>query len=87
MKVATPALAATLLLLAACGGRTSTAEKTADNLEEAADQSDPAAAKVLDNAADAVRETDGTGVPADPNAMAQNALAEAGNAQAAPDGH
>jgi ABC-type glycerol-3-phosphate transport system substrate-binding protein len=81
MKAAIPALAA-LLLLAACGGGQSPAESTADNLEEAAEQSDPAAAEVLDNAADAVRETEGTGVPANPNAMAQNAMAEAGNAQA-----
>ena len=37
---------------------------------------------MLDNAADAVRDSEGTGVPADPNAMAENAIAEAGNAQA-----
>ena len=80
MKAAIPALAA-LCLLAACGGGQSPAETTADNLEEAADQSDPAAAEVLDNAAEAVRETEGTGVPASPDAMAQNAMAAAGNAQ------
>jgi hypothetical protein len=81
MKAVIPALSA-FLLLAACGGGASPAENTADNLEQAADQSDPAAAEVLDNAADAVRETEGTGVPANPDAMAQNAMAEAGNAQA-----
>jgi hypothetical protein len=81
MKAAFSALAA-FTLLAACGGGQSPAESTADNLEQAADQSDPAGAAVLDNAADAVRETEGTGVPANPEAMAQNAMAEAGNAQA-----
>ena len=55
MKAAMPALAA-LLLVSACGGGTSTSEQTADNLQAAADQSDPAAAQVLDNAAEAVRD-------------------------------
>jgi hypothetical protein len=80
MKAAFPTLAA-FALLAACGGGQSPAESTADNLEEAAEQSDPAGAAVLDNAAEAVRETEGTGVPANPEAMAQKAMAEAGNAQ------
>lgn len=82
MKTAIPALAALLLLGACGGGQASPAESAADNLEEAADQSDPAAAEVLDNAAEAVRDTEGTGMTADPEAMAQNALSEAGTAQA-----
>jgi hypothetical protein len=80
MKPVFPVLTAALML-AACGGQNSPAENVAENLEAAADQSDPAAAGVLDNAADAVRETEGTGVPANPEAMAQNAIEEAGNAQ------
>ena len=64
-----------LLALAACGGGgQSQAENTAEALEEAAEQSDPAAAQVLENAADAAREGNGN---------AQQALQKAGNAQAA----
>ena len=52
-----------LMLLAACGGQSDN-----DRLEEAAEQSDPAAAAVLENAAD--------------NGMdPQQALQQAGNAQ------
>ena len=71
-----PALAA-LLALAACGGR-EPAENTADQLEDAAEQSTPAAADVLENAADRVEE----GGVRDPDAAAQEALNQAGNAQA-----
>ena len=63
-----------LLGLAACGGGQGQTENAADALEEAAEQSDPAAAAELENAADAVREGNGT---------AQDALQAAGNAQAA----
>jgi hypothetical protein len=72
-----PALLPVLALcgLAACGGGgQSQAENTADALEQAADQSDPAAAPVLEDAADRVRAGDGN---------AQQALEAAGNAQAA----
>jgi hypothetical protein len=65
-------------LLSACGG-SDPAEQTADRLEEAAEQSDPAAAQVLENAADEVRDGDG----AASGAAAQQALGQAGNAQAA----
>ncbi|WP_324751029.1 hypothetical protein SH591_06500 [Sphingomonas sp. LY54] len=68
-------LAPTLIALAACGGSGDPVDNTADQLEAAADQSDPAAAQVLDNAADQVREQD------DP-ALANGALEEAANAQA-----
>ena len=54
-KAAFPAAA--FLVLAACEGG-GQAENTADRLEEAAEQSDPAAAPILENAADAVREGD-----------------------------
>lgn len=73
-----PGLAAGLaLILSACGGGSDRAENTAEALEAAADQSSPAAADVLDNAADQVREGNVT----DP-AAAQRALEAAGNAQA-----
>jgi hypothetical protein len=78
-KTATTAAALLLLSLGACGGKTAS-DQAADNLQAAADQSDPAAAEVLDNAADAIRDNESS--PADANATAQDALSEAGNAQA-----
>ena len=63
------------LALAACGSD-SPAENTAEALEEAAEYSNPAAANVLENAAEQVREENIT----DP-AAAQQALEAAGNAQ------
>jgi hypothetical protein len=68
-------LAPALIALAACGGSGDPVDNTADQLEAAADQSDPAAAQVLDNAADQVREQDNP-------ALANNALEAAANAQA-----
>ena len=62
-----------LLLVAACSGEDSTAEQ----LENAAEQSDPAAAAVLNNTAEALREQEG---PAPPG-TAQEALERAGQAQ------
>jgi hypothetical protein len=67
-------LAASLALAACGGGGRSQSENQAEALEEAAEQSDPAAAQVLENAADEVREG---------GANAQQALQQAGNAQAA----
>lgn len=71
------ALPLALLLLAGCGGQQSPAQNKADQLEEAAEQSDPAAAQVLENAADRVREQNG----ANADAAAQQALNQAGQAQ------
>ena len=71
--------ATAMLLLAACGPK-SAGEATADNLHNAADQSDPAAAQVLDNAADAVSDVRTPGMA---NAMANDAMQAAGNAQTA----
>ncbi len=79
MKAAVPALAV-LLLASACGGGKSASDQAADNLHAAADQSDPAAAAVLDNAADAMQDAGDVG---EVNATAQAALTEAGNAAAA----
>ena len=63
------------LALAACGGEQSAAENAADMLEDAAEMSNPAAAPVLENGADAIRERNDA-------AAAQNVLQDAGNAQA-----
>ena len=73
-----PALfaAALGLALAACGSDTP-AENSADALEEAAEQSTPEAADVLENRADQIESQN----VSDPAAV-QNALEEAGNAQA-----
>jgi hypothetical protein len=60
---------AALLILAGCG-RESSADRNAAALDRAADQSTPAAADVLRNAAEN-------------GADVQNAMQEAGNAQAA----
>jgi hypothetical protein len=78
MKTAMTAVAA-LLLVTACGPKTA-GEATADNLHAAADQSNPAAAQVLDNAADNVSDVN---EPDAANAMANQALNDAGNAQSA----
>jgi uncharacterized membrane protein YccC len=75
MKFTAALPAAALLVLAACGGG-SQSDQTADRLEEAAEQSDPAAASALENSAESIREGE-TG------ANAQEALQQAGNAQAA----
>jgi hypothetical protein len=68
------------LSLAACA-KTNPAENAADMLENAAEQSTPAAADVLDNAADAMRENGVAADPADPRGPVQNALEDAANAQ------
>jgi hypothetical protein len=64
-----------LLVLSACGGG-GEADRTADKLEEAAEQSDPAAAAALENSAESIRQGES-------GANAQEALQQAGNAQAA----
>jgi len=70
-----------LMLTAACGHRDAAAENTADLLDNAAEQSSPAAAAVLENEADAIRDN-GTarGNVSDPNGTVQNAMQNAGNA-------
>lgn len=72
---------AILLLLAGCGAP-SPAENAADQLERAADQSDPAAATELENRAEAIRAA-GTapGNSSDPAGAVQNAMEAGGNAQ------
>ena len=75
-----PALAITLLALAACGSK-SPNEAQADRLDNAAEQSTPAAAEVLHNAADEIRENGATGAPSEPGSTAQEALKNAAKAQ------
>lgn len=73
------------LTLAACGGATTQSEQTADRLENAAAQSDPASAAKLENAADAVRAGGGDASASAPGSIAQETLASAGErAVAAP---
>jgi len=72
---------AAVLLLSACHKSESPAENAAAQLENAADQSDPAAAAVLDNEADALRANGTTpGNAADPNGAVQSAMENAGSA-------
>ena len=63
--------------LAACGGADTPAEQSADQLEKAADQSDPTSAAILENAADQVRETGDASALSDPNSPTQQALEKA----------
>lgn len=70
--------AAGALLVAGCGGNRSAAENSAAQLDNAAAQSSPEAANVLQNQADQIRASNNS----DPKA-AQSAMQEAGNVQAA----
>ena len=76
------AVLALALVLAACG-RPTPADNAADQLENAAEQSDPAAAAVLDNEADAIRDNGAAvGGSSDPDGPVQQAMKNAGEAQA-----
>jgi len=79
MSKALAAACLAALPLAACGGGNQPADNAADRLEQAADQSTPEAANVLDDAADRLRSAN----VADENAAVQGAMQAAGNAQAA----
>jgi hypothetical protein len=70
------------LLVAACGGGKSPADNSAAALDNAASQSTPEAAAILNNSAEQIR----AGNVSDPNA-AQAAMQAAGNAQAAGTNH
>lgn len=75
MKTTFAALAA--LAVAACGSGGSPAENTASALDNAAEQSTPGAAAVLENAADQIRD-ENIAAPLDaPGSPAQKALEEA----------
>lgn len=67
--------------LAGCGSSTP-ADNAADQLENAAEQSDPAAAAVLDNEADSIRDNGiVSGNSSDANGTVQRAMQNAGDAQ------
>jgi hypothetical protein len=75
--------AAALLILAACSGGTSDqAEAQADTLDNAAEQSTPEAAEILENQADAIRANGAEGAIGQPGSTVQDAMAKAGEAQA-----
>ena len=67
--------------LAACGGQTE-AENTAAALDEAATQSTPEAAAVLENAADQIVDQNITAPISKPGSPGQQAMQAAGQAQA-----
>ncbi|NNM78181.1 hypothetical protein HJG53_14910 [Sphingomonas sp. ID1715] len=74
---------AALVSLAACAGRASDqAEAQADKLDNAAEQSTPEAAEVLEQQADAIRDNGAAGAPGQPGSSVQQAMDKAGEAQA-----
>lgn len=76
-----PAFAlAAAFVLAACGSQTP-AENTADALKNAADQSTPEAAAVLDNAADQIQDQNISAPISQPGSPGQKAMEAAGQAQ------
>ena len=83
MKTAIP-LALVMLALSACGGggNQMSADAAAEQLENAAAQSDPAARGAMLNAADAIRNGGADVNMSDPNSPVQQAMNAAGDAQA-----
>ena len=80
MKAVAFAAVFPMILLGACGG--DTGDTPAEKLEAAAERSDPAAAAVLENAAEQLQGQDNVSLN-DPNSPVQAAMNAAGNAQAA----
>jgi hypothetical protein len=77
-----PAFAlAAAFAVAACGGQ-SEADNTAAALEDAASQSTPEAAAVLENAAEQIQEQNVTAPISEPGSPGQQAMQAAGQAQA-----
>lgn len=83
----TPIAVLTLALLAACNQGADmngpVGEDPAASLDNAAKQADPAAAAVMRNQADAIRNGVAAGNLSDPDGAVQNAMEQAGQAQAA----
>ena len=75
-------LAAILSLAACSGGASDQADAQADQLENAAQQSTPEAAEVLEQQADAIRDNGTAGAPGQPGSAVQQAMEKAGQAQA-----
>jgi hypothetical protein len=75
-----------LFVIAGCGqsqDRSASGKEVADHLDNAADQSGPAAKQILEGAADEARQHP-TMAPVDqPGSFAQDAMQKAGNAEAA----
>ena len=80
-QLASAAALLAALGLAACGSQ-SPAENSAQALENAAEQSTPEAAAVLENAADEIRESNSAAPISEPGSPGQKALEQAGAAQA-----
>jgi hypothetical protein len=76
------ALSAFALLAACSGGASDQAEAQADQLDNAAEQSTPEAAVVLENQADRIRDNGAEGASGTSGSTVQNAVDEAGEAQA-----
>jgi hypothetical protein len=75
-----------MLILAACsGGASDQADAQADKLDNAAAQSTPEAAEVLEAQADAIRANGSEGALGQPGSTVQDAMAKAGEAQATND--
>lgn len=72
------------LALAACGGEPEQAspDEVADKLEQAADQSDPKAAEVIDQRAQELRGSASVAPPGEAGSYAQKTMEEAGAAAA-----
>ena len=79
-RILTPLAGSALLALAGCGGSNdaSPTENTAGRLDNAAEQSDAAAAEILESASDRAAAANSG---AEANAIADQALNQAGNAQ------
>jgi hypothetical protein len=80
IRTAPAFVAAAAFALAACGGQ-SEADNTAAALEEAASQSTPEAAAVLENAADQIQEQNVRAPISEPGSPGQQAMQAAGQAQ------
>ena len=72
-----------LLILGGCEKDKST-ENMADQVDNAANQSESNAADILHNTADEIRAGNVSGTPDDPEGTVQNALKNAANAQTPP---
>ncbi|MET1756661.1 hypothetical protein ABVV53_14550 [Novosphingobium sp. RD2P27] len=66
--------------LAACGGEQTSADRVADKLDEAAEQSGPVAAEVIEERADQLRERETAAPVGQPGSYAQDTMRKAGAA-------
>jgi len=82
--VAAPALMGLALALSACGTKTEQAspDQVADKLSQAADQSDPTSAAIIDRRADELRRQSSVAPADEAGSYAQDTMEEAGAASA-----